>query len=187
MDNGIADVHMHIDATDEVATISLKGTIYVASRDNYVVFYFNPVYQTSNGEVYAVSGEGASFDDFAAFDGEFFRQTITENSTETYGDTETSYGTEVEVVLCAMEESKSTAILQFNGNNELLSKNEYAPENLPERIVPISDTQYIIVETTSTDGVSRTLFGRADESIFAFSCRDDGICIKRTCEISWEG
>ena len=181
-DEGIADIHVHINATDEGETISINGTIYVAAHKNFVRLYLNPVYQSPDGEVYAVSGDGIIFDEVP---GASRSQKITENITSTYGDTKTSSGTEVEVTVCVMNEPTNITLLQFNSNNELLSQNEYAPGNLPDHINTFSDTQYIIVETASSDGLSRALFQQEDAFIDVFYCRDDGICVKHGYEVKW--
>ena len=51
--------------------------------------------------------------------------------------------------------------------------------------------EYIVVEThmKSRDGketVTRELFQTDDKTLFAFSCREDGICIKQYSSIVWD-
>lgn len=184
IDEGITDANTHFNSSDAGESISLKGTIYVASGDNSGSFYFNPVYQSDNGEVYAVSGEGIFLGD-GSVPGDSWSQKITENRTAKDGDATTSFGTEVEVTVCFMYEPTKTALLQFNSKNELLEKADFTPGNLSEHIDALPDARYMIVETTSTDGISRTLFQREDDFVYAFYCRDDGICIKHGYEVNW--
>ncbi|MBR5717448.1 MAG: hypothetical protein IKX16_00325 [Clostridia bacterium] len=184
IDEGITDVNTHFNSSDDGEGISLKGTIYVASGDNLGNFYFNPVYQTLKGDVYAVSGDGVFWGE-GSEPGVSWSQKITENRTELSGDTKTSSGAEVEVTICVMEEPTSITLLQFNSKNELLEKTDFTPGNLPEHIDALHDAQYMIVETTSTDGISRTVFQREDDFVYAFYCRDDGICIKHGYEVNW--
>ena len=184
IDEGITDANTHFNSSDDGEGISLKGTIYVASGDNLGNFYFNPVYQTLKGDVYAVSGDGVFLGE-GSVPGGSWSQKITENRTELSGDTKTSSGAEVEVTICVMEEPTSITLLQFNSKNELLEKTDFTPGNLPEHIDALHDAQYMIVETTSTDGISRTLFQREDDFVYVFYCRDDGICIKHGYEVNW--
>lgn len=184
IDEGITDSNTHFNSSDDGEGISLKGTIYIASGDNLGNFYFNPVYQTLKGDVYAVSGDGVFLGE-SSVPGVSWSQKITENRTELSGDTKTSSGAEVEVTICVMEEPTSITLLQFNSKNELLEKTDFTPGNLPEHIDALPDARYMIVETTSTDGISRTLFQREDDFVYAFYCRDDGICIKHGYEVNW--
>lgn len=183
-DEAITDCHQHITVTDEGESLSLTGTVYVASRSNIGNFYFNPVYQSSDGEVYVVSGDGVFFGNDNV-PGVSWSQKITENRAETFNDSKNSSGSEVEVTICVMEEPKNIALLQFNGENRLLEKTNFTPGNLPEHIDALPDAQYMIVETTSAEGISRTLFQREDEFIYVYYCRDDGICIKHEYEVNW--
>lgn len=184
-DEGITDGATHFQSTDDGESVTLKGTIFVAPNSNLSHFYFNPVYQTSNGEVYAVSGDGV-FLGGESVSGDSWSQKITENRTETYGDTNTTSGTEVEVTVCVIEKPTGIALLQFGSKHELLKKEDLTEGNLPEHIDALPDVQYMIVETSSSEGgISRSLFQREDGFIYAFYCRDDGICIKHVCEVNW--
>ncbi len=60
-DNAITDGAMGISVTDEGESISLEGTIYVSTTNGSSHFYYNPVYQNANGEVYVMSGNGMSY------------------------------------------------------------------------------------------------------------------------------
>ena len=81
-------------------------------------------------------------------------------------------------------------VIQFDEDGNIISREYYVAGDLPFEITTSSDTEYIIVEThmKSRDGketVTRELFQPDDESLFTFSCRDDGICIKQYCSIVW--
>ena len=185
VDEGITDGKTNFQSTDEGESVSLKGTIFVASRSNSGHFYFNPVYQTANGDVYAVSGDGISRDGTST-PGTSWSTKVSEDQESSFGDTDTSSGTEAEITVCVMNEPTRIALLQFNGKNELSERTEYLPGTLPERIDVLADTQYLIMETTSSEGLSRTLFQREDDFAYAFYCRSDGICVKQECEIGWK-
>ena len=110
---------------------------------------------------------------------------ITENQEVTLNGASSSSGSEVEVTVCVIEEPTDIALLQFNGNHEVLARTEYQPGTLPDRLEILSDTQYIMMETSSPEGLNRTLFQKKDGYAYAFYCRDDGICIKQESEIGW--
>ena len=189
-DNAISDGSININSTDEGESVSLEGTIYVSTRGNAGNFYFNPVYQTPTGEVYAVSGNGISYGDNSV-SGMSMSYEVKEDQSSTIGDLTTSSGSEIKVTICYMDEPEKVSILQFGEENELLSQIEYDPDGLPDTLQVQSGTQYIIVETTTSSqgqmiDITREIYQPEDETLFAFSDRDDGICVKQWCEIDWD-
>lgn len=209
IDEGITDAQCHFQSTDDGESVSLKGTIFIAanaSNESYAAnasrtsnssnasaqkwegnlapFYFNPVYQTADGEVYAVAGNGIFWSNEET-SGASWSTKITENQEVTLNGMNTSSGSEVEVTVCVMEEPTDIALLQFDGNHEVLTRTEYQPGTLPKRLDILSDTQYIMMETSSPEGLNRILFQKEDNFAYAFYCRDDGICIKQESEIGW--
>lgn len=189
-DNAISDGHTNFDLTDEGESVAMEGTIYVSTCGNAGnVFYFNPVYQTPTEEVYAVSGEGEHFDDNSVA-GMSMSHEIKENQASTIGDSTTSSGTEVKVTICFMDEPEKVSILQFGEGNDLLSQTEYDPGDFPDTLQVQPGTQYLIVETTTLSheqvrNTTRELYQPEDDSLFALFRRDDGICVKKECEIDW--
>lgn len=185
VDEGISDASVSFLSTDTGEHISLKGTIYVASGSGLDRFYFNPVYQEPGGRVYVVSGHGV-FWDSNEIPGASWTTKLSENQEASTDDgAGSSSGTEVEVTAQLIDRPESTALLQFGGGHALLDETDYLPGTLPECLDVLPDTQYILLETTSAAGVSRTLFQREDAYAYAFYCRDDGICIKQSCQIGW--
>ena len=188
-DEPIADGFIHFDSTDEGESISMEGTVYVSTNANAVAFYFNPVYQTSAGEVYVISGEGMFFGDHSAA-GTSMSYEIKENHSSAVGDVTTASGSEIKITITYMEEPVKVSILQFDSENTLLAQMDYSPDSLPGNLKTQPDTQYIIVETTAlsregTVNVTRDIYQSEDNNLSAFYCRDDGICVKQWCEIDW--
>lgn len=185
VDEGISDSSIHIHTTDQGSRVNMTGKLYVAPGQQAVACYLNPVYQSPAGAVYALSGSCMSM---AGGDvtGGMMTQTISENKTETTDAGQTSSGTEVALSLVVMEEPTQIALLQFDGQDILLEKTAYRPGEWPERIDVRADAQYMIVETTTAQGVSRVLLQKGDESAEAFYCREDGICVKQSCLMNWD-
>lgn len=188
-DDAITDGNINLNSTDEGESVSMEGTIYVSTRGNARNFYFNPVYQTPTGDVYAVSGEGMSFGVNSAA-GMSMSHEIKENQSSTIGDLTTSHEAEIKVTICYMDEPEKVSILQFGAGNELFSKIEYDPNDFPNSLQVQSGTQYIIIETTTFSheqgrNITREIYQPEDETLFAFLGRDDGICVKQECEIVW--
>lgn len=187
-DEAITDGYIHFNSTDEGESIDIEGTIYVSTSEYAGKFYFNPVYQTAAGEVYAVSGKGMFSDNNTA--GMSMSYEIKEDQSSTIGDLTTSSGSKIKVTICYMDEPVKVSILQFDSENKLLSQMECAPDKLPNTLQTQPGVQYIIVETTTFSqeqaaNITRDIYQSEDETLFVFSCREDGICVKQWCGINW--
>ena len=190
IDEAISDGHIHLDSSDEGESIDLEGTIYIATSANAGNFYYNPVFQTATGEVYAVSGNGIFSDNNTV--GMSMSHEIKEEQSSTIGDLTTSSGSRIKITISYIDDPVKVSILQFDSENNLLSQMDCGSGKLPNTLQPQPDTQYIIVEATTFSqdqaaNISRTLYQPEDETLFAFSCREDGICVKQWCEIDWKG
>lgn len=187
-DDAISDAHTAFNSTDAGDSIEMKGTIYVSTSKGSNVFYYNPVYQTATGEVYLMSGQGMSLGGELST-GMSSSRALKEEQTVTVDGESTTIRSNIEVSTCFMDTPIGAGIIQFDKDGNIISR-EYTAGDLPFKITTSSDTEYIIVEThmKSRDGketVTRELFQPDDKSLFAFSCRDDGICIKQYCSIVW--
>ena len=182
IDEEIADVkecfNMGHPEDDSDDTASLEGTVYYVSHHGPL--YVNGVYQTPEGDVYAVSGQEEEF-----IEQNSHSLTLTESETVTSNGRESFSASEVTVNFCPMKKPAGTVLLQFNKKNKLLEKTDLNPGDQQDHIDALPGAQYMIVEMRSGDGISRTLFQREDDSLYAFSCRYDGICIKHDYDIHW--
>lgn len=189
-DDAISDAHTGLHYTDAGDGIDMKGTIYVSVSKGSDVFYCNPVYQTASGEVYLVSGQGVSYGGELSA-GMSGSQALKEEQTVTIGGKSETVSSSIEVSICFMDTPIGTSILQFDRDGSIVAREDHAAGALPAEITANPDTEYIIAEThmSSADGketVTRELFRQDDESLYAFFCREDGICIKQYCSIAWD-
>jgi hypothetical protein len=188
-DEAISDGHTAINATDAGDSISLEGTIYVSTSGGPTAFYYNPVYQTAQGEVYAVSGQGMSYGGDITTGMSGSQELKAEMSTTTGDETET-VSSKIKMAVCFMDAPTGVTVIQLNRESKVLAAHEYAPGTLPETLIVEPYTEYIVVETHTTgadrsEATMREVFQPGDDSLFAFYCRDDGICIKQYCGIKW--
>lgn len=188
-DEAIADGHTAINATDAGDSISLEGTIYVSTSSRLTSFYYNPIYQTPQGQVYAAAGQGVSYggDLIARMSG---TQELKEEMSTTVGDETEMVSSNIKMTMCYMDAPTGVTVIQFDGESKVLSNEAYAPGELPETLSVASDAEYIVVETRTigtdrTETITRELFQPDDTSLFAFYCREDGICVKQYCRIAW--
>ncbi len=189
-DEAISDGQTGLFRGDNEDKITLEGTIYISSIGNRKSHYINPVYQSPDGRVYAMSGQGISMSGVQA-EGAAFSQTLEETSTTRENGKNKEVSTSVKISIEVMLPPERIVILQMDKNSSILSSREYSPGQVPDKLTPIEETDYIIVETYKRDltgdvVVTRELFSKEDDTLFTFSCRDDGICVKKWTELLWD-
>lgn len=179
-DAALSDGQMNLSYTDAGYDIDLTATIYV-SPQSYMTFYFNPVYQTPDGQVYAVSGSCISSD---LTSGEV-SHTLEEESTLTENGASTGQRTSVKISIAAMDPPETIVLLQMDESAQVLSQETYSPEALPEEWTLDAETAYLIAETHSGSRVTRELLDRDAEALKTFRCREDGVCVEQYTALIW--
>jgi len=190
-DGAISDGHTAISVTEEGESITLDGTIYVVPAAGRGTYYMNPVYQSADGRVYAMSGSGVSFVEGDSAEGTACSRTITAESTVTENGESKTYSVSVKISLSVMYAPQHIYLLQYRSDGELLSRERYLPGALPEAISPAQDCSYIVLEAhkISPKGeavVTRSLYQENDASLESFYCREDGLCVKQFTALNWK-
>lgn len=189
-DAAISDGNNAISITDVGTSVSLEGIVYVATKARENFYYFNPVFQSSDGRVFATSGQGLQIDGEMG-EGATYSQkldashTVTENGkvkTDTFS---------IKISISIMHLPERIVLIQMDNINTILSRNEYMPGQLPKTIVPDKEAAYIVTEThkKGPDGraiITRKLTGREAKTLESFWAREDGICVKQFTELSWQ-
>lgn len=180
----ISDVKRHFITTDGVSSIELSGTIYVSTEASDLALYLNPVYQTKDGEVYAL---GTYPMGYQAVSMGGTTETTTQEINASIGEIETS-GSTVSLTIEVIDLPEKYLILEMSEDNQVLKTTEFVPEEMPERYVPQIGTAYLVLEAHSGEGVARTVYSPSDTSkrMESFYPGDFGICIKGYTEIEWE-
>jgi len=189
-DEAISDGHMSLNYGDDKNSTTLTGTIYTVPSNMQHTYYFNPVYQSEDGSVYAVSGSGFMVDNEADSEGSVYSQTLDATTTVTENGKSKTESISITLSISVMLEPEKIIVLQMNTESELLSRTEYAPGILPEVLTPEADTAYLVVETYKRDDmgnlkIAREIYGRDNENIETFSVRADGVCVKHWTQIKW--
>ena len=187
-DDRVTERYTEIKSVEDIQTISVEGTIYALSTLERSSFFFNPIYLSSNGEVYAVAGESISSSGNDA--GSQISFTIENTHNQTVQNTTKNSERKIKVSIAFMDEPLSTRVLEFDNNARLLLDISFTPSSVPKQFQTQSNTAYILVETNfaskGNTGTTRTLFQPKDESFSTFLCEKDGICIQRSHEIIWK-
>lgn len=185
---GIIDGNISLASGDWEEKTDMEGVICITPDSNHE-YYFNPVYQSADGRVYATSGQGIS-GHIGETEGAAFGTTPESAVTVTEEGKSKTVSTSVEIRIQIMFLPEQIKILQFDEEGVLISREEYGPGGLPDTIKPEEDTDYLIVEThkISTVGdpvVTRELYDRTCESFESFYARGDGICLQQWTMLQW--
>ncbi|MBQ6550405.1 MAG: hypothetical protein IJL78_03265 [Lachnospiraceae bacterium] len=184
-DDVVADIHLDFHSSDTEERVALSGSIYVAEGMKQANFYFNPVYETADGEIYLISGDGLFFGDELG-PGASMGQTMSETRTVTEDGAETVSSVDVEVTISVIDAPGATDVLWFDADSVLLSRTSYPEGTVPASIEPVPGAAYLIAETAAPSGVRRTLSDPASDSLVTFTARPDGLCVKHEAEVLWE-
>lgn len=190
-DDGIANFKINMNYGDYAEGMELEGTVHVSPRAQENHVFINPIYQCKNGEVYLVSaknGYGYSADKIE--DGSLCTQTISDKVTVNNNGKSKEFSTTVKVTVASMSPTVKVAILQMDKDSKMLKREEYKPGEVPKEIKAESATEYIIVESTKNTydnktEVGRTLFSKAEGSLWFFRQDENSIHIKTYTTILW--
>lgn len=190
MDNAIVS---HVDAAftekssklhvidDDRQNVELRAKLYLGTSFDEMLFQ-NPVYQTESGEVYAVAGQGADYSGEEGMGGSF---SLSESVKRYEDGKKMSYGTSVNIDVEVIAVPEKIIVSQFDAEGKLISSESFAPGRLPDGME--SSAAYIVVGTVSQSGTKYAVFQPDDNNISALYCRADGVCVKQSCAVSWEG
>lgn len=123
----LADVLLSINVSDDMETTVLTGKLFADSGAGHMSAYCNPVYQQADGRVYLVPGEGMSANMGS------MTHSLSE-SCESAKKGERGYGMDITLEVEGRRPSEKLAVLLYSAEGALLSRTEYAPEEMPEEI-----------------------------------------------------
>lgn len=183
-DKGISNVNNGVSTTDDGEQLSLEGTIYIASTAKDVTLFFNPIYQSADGRVYAISGNGLHISDGQV------STTLKESTTETKDGESKSVSITIKISVDIMDSPQQIVILEMDNDSAILARTTYTPGELPPSLTPHENTQYIVVEAWAQDPqnnetVTRSLYDRSSRNIYTYCYREDGICVPNWTGLNW--
>ena len=178
-DDGVTDVHFGLEQKDDGESISLSGTIYSVPRTERI-FYLNPVYQNALGEVWVERGSGIAVSSAGSMS-----QTLNEKHTVTEDGVSRELSADIQVNFETMDAPECICVTEMNADSVKIAVKEYAPEEIPTEFSPDAQTEYLIIEHYSAEGVTRAICGKTDMSFRTFFAREDGVCVGKDVAVLW--
>lgn len=188
-DDIFCDIHLGLHTTDNGKNVTLSAMIYSLPQEDGVSFFFNPVYQTENGDVYLTSGTGSSFS--GEILGGTCTHTLDDRISFSNGEEETTSATTIEVSFQVVEKPDSLILTQMDANHQILTSHHYTSGEMPDTVIPLKDTAYLILETIYTDSdgnpvSSYEIYDKNDKILTTFLYKENGICVNVPTSIWWD-
>lgn len=180
-DEGI-DSKTYFNSTDDGEDIRHDATIYVSADAGNATFYFNPVYQTTDGAVYLTAGGGIYAGNLSEGS---MTHTLTDSATERENGKEKTVSTEIRVTAQGATPPERVAVIQMDEENREICRGEYPSGGLPDEIVPDARAAYLLIEERYADDATRSLCQRGDDTFSIFCRLDDLVCAKEFVSVRW--
>lgn len=179
----LSNLKLATNITDDSREYVLEGKLYYKVGIQDMVFYANPVYQESNGNVYVEQAAGLSM--MSSMEGQSGSNKIDASMTLTENNKTITNKTSVTVSYETMFEPIKTSIIEMNKENEVVLISEYKNNIFPDSLNLNNETEYVLVETTKLDTtnqetVTREIFSKNDDSIKVYEAKDSGLIIVKS-------
>ena len=112
--DAINEPYLHSNVSDDSEEQELSGTIYEAADGKEKVLYVNPVYQTENSEIYAITGNSYSNGVPMTTEGSTMAVTLSGESTVTENGKSQKESSKVTVQFAIMYKPVKTVIYQMD-------------------------------------------------------------------------
>lgn len=189
---GISDPYLNYSVTDEKDIREISGTVYeIADGKGNSTRYVNPVYQSENGEIYALTGNGYS-NGSSDSEENSMSATLTAEGTFTENGKSQKEADKVTVQFAFMYRPVDTIVYQMNAANQVLKKVLYDPASVPEAIKTENGAAYILVETRKEDPSGKLVSSRTlldlkedeDQYLKTWYPLDNGLISAKDVEVS---
>ena len=173
------------------SSMSIDGDVYFVPEQSETAFFYNPVLQVEDGRVFAVPGDAMAVSADMNPPGSSLGQSLHDERKHLEKGVDLIDTTDVNLELRAVRRPHKISLLQFDKAHKVLEVEEYAPDTVPEQIVPLAGTDYLLLETEETDAYGsvytrREVFGREDDSLYTLSCQENNLCIRQYHELLWD-
>ena len=185
VDGGVSNISSAIHNNDgELAELSLTADIYYSFEKWGTVFYMNPVYQESDGDVYVVEGMGHSVtgDKDSGGSGS---QTLSDSIETSENDEETTFKSTITINYIPVCVPTEISFIFMNDDNKAISELSFKPDEVPDEIKAPEGAEYVLVQQKSKEGSDIETIGRGEETAEHLFEEEDGICSLRAATLKW--
>ena len=187
-EGGISNINSKVHHTDNgVEEIELTADIYYSYEKWGTVFYMNPVYQESDGDIYcvegmgyAVSGDKGSIDRTSSGS-----QTLNDKITVNDNGEEIVYQSKVTINYIPVYVPSQIEFVFMNEDNKAIKEETFKPENVPEELTVPKSTEYVIVIQKNEEGSIADVIGKNCENSEFIAEDNDSYCSLHSVNLVW--
>lgn len=179
----LCDVHAQYFSTDTGEDNGISGRIYAASNAGEIIFYCNPVYQTTEGSVYLLPGSGMQLSTDVSGEA---TQKITDTVTVTENGETRTVSFYAELIMDMLEPARSVQVLEMAADHTILRIHEIDCRKPDTELTPDGATAYLLVEEQCQTQVRRSLVSRSDEWLSVYFSEDGRLCTKQQFRVNWQ-
>lgn len=187
-EGGFSNVQSKIHHTDNgMEEIEFIADIYYSYEKWGTVFYMNPVYQESDGDIYCVEGMGYSVSgDKGSIDGNSSgSQTLSDKITVKENGEEVIYQSKVTINYIPVYVPVRTEFVFMNDDNKAISESEFNTHQVPSELNVPKGTEYVIILQKSEEGTITDVIGKNCEYAEILFEENQGICSKGSVTLKW--
>lgn len=187
-EGGLSNIQSKLHRTDNgVEELELIADIYYSYEKWGTVFYMNPVYQESDGDVYVVEGTGHSVTGDKGSVGSDSKgsQTLSDSIKTTENGEETTFKSTVTINYIPVYVPTEISFIFMNDNNKAISELSFTPDEVPDEIKAPDGADYVLLQQKSEEGSDLETVGRGEVSAEYLAEEEDGICSLRSVMLQW--
>ncbi len=187
-EGGISNVNSKVHHTDNgLQELELIADVYYSYEKWGTVFYMNPVYQESDGDIYCVEGMGyAMTGDKGSIDGNASgSQTLTDKITVNEDGEEIVYQSKVTINYIPVYVPSQIEFVFMNEDNKAIKEENFKSEKVPEELKVPKGTEYVIVLQKNEEGSLADVIGKNCENAEFIAEDRDGFCSVHGVSLVW--
>ena len=178
----VSDINHSVNAFEEGAKHKIEGRVWVSEDAEEVILYMNPIYRTSDGRVYVMSGEGAYFEPRGGCE---WTQSLSGETTRKENGETYIFSVMVEITIIAAVPDETVTVIQMNENGEEIKRETFLADNMPEEFTTQAGTAFLLVRCSGGGSDRWETVQPDDEGIRVTQKYDETFCTSHVVPVRW--
>lgn len=175
-----------IHVTDDGVSYDFSATIYAENNAGTLSFYMNPIYQTEDGRVYALTGSGITFSSDEGSSAST-TQTLEQTLSRTENGEKQEYAFRCAIKVQLAPRPDQVTLFWMDAENGVRRQQTYAAGTLPKALKADGASFLVAVQTAQDGTQSCTLYSREEETqqLETLCGRENGLLSMQYTELDW--
>lgn len=178
----VSDINHSVNAFEEGAEHKIEGRVWVSEDAEEVILYMNPIYQTPDGRVYVMSGEGSYFDPRGGYE---YTESLSGETTRKENGETYIFSVRVEITVIAAAADETVTVIQMNENGEEIKRETFLADNMPEEFTTQAGTACLLVRCSGGGSDRWETVQPDDDGIRVTQKYDETFCTSHVVPVRW--